>query len=292
MFLRSKSSDPHVVACDRREDAFVAEYKQTHRNSKFLRHMAALDTRIDLESKTAGIEAAMKMRPVLPSYSSVCESPPSYDSLFERRSSGKEHACLKAVYDVDGFEDVSESDELYITWFHDPMPEFIASHEIGDKTASSDLHLHATNVAGAKKVDTPKFTVALLGSGLASELFFDSLDLKVTVAIEMKTDLQDFVRKHSPSTAVYSDVRTVVQDLENGTLPVPLVRTDIVGGTMPCYAETSLAIYNNRETPHEDADLFRHYQLRYVAAARPSAFFSEMTPPHAANGKSHDDLEK
>ena len=107
MFLRSKSTDPHVVACDRREDAFVAEYKQTHRNNKFLRRMAALNTRIDLESKSAGIEAAMKMRPVPPSDSSVCESPPSYDSLFERRSSGKEHACLKAIYDVDGFEDVS-----------------------------------------------------------------------------------------------------------------------------------------------------------------------------------------
>ena len=83
------------------------------------------------------------------------------------------------------------------------MPEFIAPHTIGDKTASSDLHLHATCVAGAKKVDTPKFTVALLEPGLASELFFGSLDMKVEVAIEMKTDLQDFVRKYSPSTAVY-----------------------------------------------------------------------------------------
>ena len=237
-------------------------------------------------------EAAMKMRPVLPSDSSVCESPPSYDSLFERRSSGKEHACLKAIYDVDGFEDVSETDELFYTWFHDPVPEFITPHVIGDKTASSDLHLHATSVAGAKKVDTPKFTVALLGSGLASELFFESLDMKVEVAIEMKTDLQDFVRKHSPSTTIYTGVRTVVQDLEKGALSVSLIRTDIVGGTLPCYAETSLAIYNNRETPHEDADLFKHYQLRYVAAVRPSAFFSEMTPPHAANGKSHDDLVK
>ena len=61
---------------------------------------------------------------------------------------------------------------------------------------------------------------------------------------------------------------------------------------MPCYAETSLAIYNNRETPHEDADLFKQYQLRYVAAVRPPVFFSEMTPPHAANGKSHDSLVK
>ena len=59
-----------------------------------------------------------------------------------------------------------------------------------------------------------------------------------------------------------------------------------------CYAETSLAIYNNRKPPHEDADLFRHYQLRYVAAVRPSAFSSEMTPPHAANGKSHGNLAK
>ena len=127
-------------------------------------------------SMLAQNEAAMKMRPVLPSDSSVCESPPSCDSLFERRSSGKEHACLKATYDVNGFEDVSESDELFYTWFHDPMPEFITPHAIGDKTASSDLHLHATSAAGAKKVDTPKFTVALPGSGLASELFFESLD--------------------------------------------------------------------------------------------------------------------
>ena len=198
MFLRSKSRDRHVSACDRLDDAFVAEYKQTHRNKNFLGRIASLNTRIDLESKSAGIEAAMKMRPALSSHSSVCESPPPYDSLVEQRSAGKEHSCLKAIYDVDGFEDVSESDELFYTWFHDPMPEFIAPHAIGDKTASSDLHLNATSVAVAKKVGTPKFTVALLGSGLASELFFDSLDMKVEVAIEMKTDLQT-------KTPIFSD---------------------------------------------------------------------------------------
>ena len=87
----------------------------------------------------------------------------------------------------------------------------------------------------------------LLGSGLASELFFGSLDIKVEIAIEMKSDLQGLVRKHFPSTTIYTDLQTVVQDLENGTLPISLIRTDIVGGTLPCYAETSLAIYNNRE---------------------------------------------
>ena len=61
---------------------------------------------------------------------------------------------------------------------------------------------------------------------------------------------------------------------------------------MPCYAETSLAIYNNRETPHEDGDLFLNYQLRYVSATRPKVSFAEMTPPHAANGKSHHHVVK
>ena len=117
--------------------------------------MIGPSTRIDLESKAVGIEAAMKMRPVLSSYSSVCEPPTSYASLFERHIAGNEHACMKAVYNVDGFEDVPESDELFYTWLHDPMPEMIAPHVIGDKTTSSDLHLHATSVAGVKKVDTP-----------------------------------------------------------------------------------------------------------------------------------------
>ena len=45
MFLRSKSRDPHVVACDRLDGAFVAEYKQTHRNENFLRRIASLSTR-------------------------------------------------------------------------------------------------------------------------------------------------------------------------------------------------------------------------------------------------------
>ena len=78
--------------------------------------MIRLSTRIDLESKAAGIEVAMKMRPVLPSYSSVCEPPPSYGSLFERRSAGNEHTCLKVVYGVGGFESKpAESDGLFYT---------------------------------------------------------------------------------------------------------------------------------------------------------------------------------
>ena len=139
---------------------------------------------------------------------------------------------------------------------------------------------------------TPKFTVALLGSRLSSDLFFDELNLEVKVAIEPKADLQQFVHKHSPNTKIFSDVRTVVDDLERGALNGKTVRTGIVSGTLPCYAETSLAIYNNRETPHEDGDLFLNYQLRYVSATRPRVFFAEMTPPHAANGKSHHHVAK
>ena len=105
------------------------------------------------------------------------------------------------------------------------------------------------------------------------------------MAIEPKADLQQFVHKHSPNTKIFSDVRTVVDDLERGSLKGETVHTDVVSGTMPCYAETSLAIYNNRETPHEDGDLFLNYQLRYVSATRPRVFFAEMTPPHAANGE-------
>ena len=58
----------------------------------------------------------------------------------------------------------------------------------------------------------------MLGSGRASPLFFDDLDINVTAAIEPKADLQRLVKDNSPGTQVFDDVREVVQHLENGEL--------------------------------------------------------------------------
>ena len=225
---------------------------------------------------------------------SVCESSLSDPLFSERRSSGKEHSCLKVAYNVDGFDDISEDDELFYVWFHDPMPQFVSPHVLGDTHIEKQQHLHTMSVSSPDRLskNSPKLTVALLGSGLSSELFFDELPLEVKVAIEPKADLQQLVHKHSPNTKIFSDVRTVVDDLERGSLKGETIRTDIVSGTMPCYEETSLAIYNNRETPHEDGDLFRNYLLRYVSATRPRVVLAEMTPPHAANGMSHHQVVK
>ena len=92
------------------------------------------------------------------------------------------------AYDVDGFDDIPEDDELFHVWFHDPMPQFFAPHALGDTHVEKQQHLHTMSASSPDRLskNSPKLTVALLGSGLSSELFFDELHLEVKVAIEPK----------------------------------------------------------------------------------------------------------
>ena len=136
------------------------------------------------------------------------------------------------------------------------------------------------------------FSLGLVCGGLASEIFFSddsgesyALPIHLEVVIENKPDLQSFVynesRKRSSSVTIFSDLRDVVKDLESKKLQKSVIYTDIVGGTSPCYGETTMAAYNQNESLHPDSDLFVDYQMRYVAVVRPEVFFAEMIPPHA-----------
>lgn len=195
-------------------DAFATEYARTHRNNCFWDQHTRVGMKLDLEAKAVGISKASKL---------IDQRRPPV-----ARSAEKEHACLKAVYDVGGFEHVNEDEDLYHMWFHNPVPEFIAPHAVGSGMAAKEQHAFVSTAPSSKKVDCPKTTVCLLGSGLASQLFFDNLDINVTVAIEPKADLQRLAKDRSPSTQVFDDVRKVVHRLEDGQLSKDSIWAEMV----------------------------------------------------------------
>ena len=159
--------------------------------------------------------------------------------------------------------------------------------------SSSEAHREAVySVSQAPRVTSGSMSLGLVCSGLVSELFFSdssgesfALPLTLRVVIESKPDLQAFAYTQSQlrgnDTIVYNDLRDVVRQLETGVLSRDEVYTDIVGGTSPCYRETTMSLYNDNAIPHEDGDLFDDFQVRYVAVVRPKVFLAEMTPPHS-----------
>ena len=143
-----------------------------------------------------------------------------------------------------------------------------------------------------RSTGTESFSLGLISGGLASEMFFSdnsaesyALPTHLEVAIQNKPDRQSFVYNESPkrsiSVKIFNDLGDVVRDLESKNLQKSVIYTDIVGGTTPCYGETTMASYNQNESLHPDSDLFIDYQMRYVAVVRPEVFFAEMIPPHA-----------
>ena len=106
-----------------------------------------------------------------------------------------------------------------------------------------------------RSTGTESFSLGLICGGLASEMFFSdnsgesyALPIHLEVVIENKPDLQPVVynesRKRSSSVKIVNDLRDVVSDLESKKLQKSVIYTDIVGGTTPCYGETTIASYN------------------------------------------------
>ena len=89
--------------------------------------------------------------------------------------------------------------------------------------------------------------------------------------MESKSDLTNFVVSHQESIKVLDCIRKLVLALESGPIQRKEMYTGIVEGTCPCYAETTMALYNGNETPHPDADLFLEWQCRYLAITKPDA---------------------
>ena len=107
--------------------------------------------------------------------------------------------------------------------------------------------------------------------------------------MESKSDLTDFAVSYSRDIRIVGNLRNLVLALESGSLKREDIYTDIVEGTCPCYAETTMAIYNSLEyMPHEDADLFIDYLYRYLKIMLPECVFLEMTPSQSLSGPLHD----
>ncbi|MAF40236.1 MAG: hypothetical protein CL859_00015, partial [Cyanobium sp. ARS6] len=152
--------------------------------------------------------------------------------------------------------------------------------------------------------DTTELSVTLVCAGLSSPIFmsqattnttqknqFTRLNMKVEIVIESKSDLTDFAKLHSRVIKVFRDLRDLVKKLESGLITREQLYTDIVEATCPCYAETTMAVYNELQAqPHPDADLFLRYLCRYLKIVKPEAVFCEMTPPHLLSDSSHEQV--
>ena len=86
--------------------------------------------------------------------------------------------------------------------------------------------------------------------------------------MESKSDLTDFALSYQKDIKVFDCIRKLVLALESGALTREELYTAIVEETCPCYAETTMCIYNGNEVPHPDADLFLEWQYRYLKIMR------------------------
>jgi site-specific DNA-cytosine methylase len=201
-------------------------------------------------------------------------------------------------------DDSDDDDDSFAT---DPIDH---AHSLthSTKSAHDNLHSNLTNIKKRSSVALAALgtlgviTVGLLCCGMASSMFFShncgqdyALPIEVKLVVEAKTDLQTFCGNHC-NAHIFPDLRDLVHKLEDGTIDRLSVYTTMVEGTMPCYGETTMALYNCRDEPHEDSDLFVDYQFRYIKIVRPDVFLAEMIPAHAASTGSHDkvvaDLKK
>ena len=153
------------------------------------------------------------------------------------------------------------------------------------------------------------FTVALVGAGLCSELYFqyssrgDStfrLPINVSYIIEPKRDLQDLAMSEAKfqdrTLRCFDDLRECVHNLESGKWDKSQFQVQVVTATLPCLRETVMNIHNYGSlqpvAEHEVGDLFVDYLARFCAIVQPDAVLCEMTPEHCSSDGSHPTVAK
>ena len=153
------------------------------------------------------------------------------------------------------------------------------------------------------------FTVALVGAGLCSELYFqyssrgDStfrLPINVSYIIEPKRDLQDLAMSEAKfqdrTLRCFDDLRECVHNLESGKWDISQFQVQVVTATLPCLRETVMNIHNYGSlqpvAEHEVGDLFVDYLARFCAIVQPDAVLCEMTPEHCSSDGSHPTVAK
>ena len=117
--------------------------------------------------------------------------------------------------------------------------------------------------------DTTELSVTLVCAGLSSPIFmsqattnttqknqFTRLNMKVEIVIESKSDLTDFAKSYSKDIKVFRDLRDTVKKLESGLITREQLYTDIVEATCPCYAETTMAVYNEFQAQPHTVELY------------------------------------
>ena len=156
------------------------------------------------------------------------------------------------------------------------------------------------------------FTVALVGAGLCSELYFQHsahsdqpngrtrLPLNVSYIIEPQSDLQNLANSEARSQRhalrIFNDLRECVHNLESGKWSKADFSVQIITATLPCLRETVMNIHNfgslKPVDEHEFGDLFVDYLARFCAIVEPDAVLCEMTPEHSHSDGSHKSVCK
>ena len=135
------------------------------------------------------------------------------------------------------------------------------------------------------------FRIGTVCSGLLTESDFDvesgsndSLPIVIALVVESYAPLLQRAVDLRPGCSYHNDFRSFVLLVESDPTVLDTLDLDIVTITPPCYSETIMREYNDRDE-HPDGDLFTEYTPRFARAwaktkrpGRPRVLLIEITP--------------